>query len=368
MAHFAPDKLLVIPTSVPPHKAMAEASASAEERLEMLHILFDTLPGAEVSDMELVRGGVSYTADTLEELQKRRPGDELILLMGTDMICNFEIWRRYDWILSNFRIGAFTRAQDGAADILAAAAKYEKAFGARIELVDSCAVETSSTELREMLRERRGRELTGDGIYAYIIKNRLYSALPDYDWLREKAYAMLKPRRIPHVAGCEAEAVRLAERWGADVDTVRTAAILHDCTKRLELPEQLLLCEKYGIITDNAEMADTKLMHAATGAAAAYAEFGVSASVRDAIRWHTTGRAGMTLEEKVVYMADYIEPTRVFDGVERLRSLAYEDLDRALVLGLEMSIDDLRQGGIAPHPRTAEAAEYLRRNNAKNNG
>lgn len=70
--------------------------------------------------------------------------------------------------------------------------------------------------------------------------------------------------------------------------------------------------------------------------------------IYSAIRWHTTGRADMTLLEKIIYLADYIEPTRDFDGVERLRKLAYENIDSAMVLGLEMSLEELRQNGIEP--------------------
>ena len=171
---------------------------------------------------------------------------------------------------------------------------------------------------------------------------------------------MLKDTRVRHVAGCEYEAVKLARRWGANEDDAREAGILHDVTKKLNLEAQLILCNKYDIITDAAEAADAKLLHSKTGAALARDMFSVSDSVYDAIYWHTTGRAGMSLLEKVIYLADYIEPTRSFDGLDELRRCAYEDLDAAVLLGLEMSLVDLGERNIKPHARTQEAIDWMR--------
>jgi nicotinate-nucleotide adenylyltransferase len=169
----------------------------------------------------------------------------------------------------------------------------------------------------------------------------------------------MKPKRIPHVAGCETEAVRLAEHWGADVGEAREAAILHDITKHFDLDDQLQLCRKYDIMTDNVEMQEVKLLHSKTGAAVSRAVFGVSDAVHDAIMWHTTGRTDMTLLEKIIYIADYIEPTREFEGVDELRRLAYSDLNLAVIKGLQMSIQDMRARGITPHLRTEEARTWL---------
>ena len=119
------------------------------------------------------------------------------------------------------------------------------------------------------------------------------------------------------------------------------------------------LCKEYGIINDTIEASEAKLLHSKTAAAIAKDLFGVSDAVHDAILWHTTGRMDMTLLEKVIYLADYIEPTRHFDGVERLRQLAYTDLNLALELGFQMSIEDMQERGIIPHERTMQAWQWL---------
>jgi len=353
------DKLLIVPACVPPHKSVEEVTAPPEQRLAMTRLLFAQQDFAEVSDIEICRGGVSFTIDTITQLEKEYPGAQLYLLLGTDSFMNIETWERYKEILGKVTLAVFARGKGDAKEIRSHAEKMQYEHGGRIRIIENSAIEISSTDLRRLLTGREGNSLLGDSLYSYIIANRLYGARPNFPWLREKAYSMLKAKRIPHVQGCEEEAARLAACWGADEGEAREAAILHDITKKNPLEEQLILCEKYGIIADNVEMDSKKLFHAKTGAAIAKADFGVSEDVFNAILWHTTGRSGMTLLDQIIYIADYIEPTRDFDGVEILRKLAYEDLSAAVLLGLEMSIEELAEKGIQPHNTTREAIDFF---------
>lgn len=355
-----PDKMLIIPDCVAPHKIMAGNSAAPEDRMELCRYTFGDIPGVEISDIEVSRGGKSYTSDTLHQLMELYPGDEFFLMVGTDMLVTFDGWHDFRWILDNVTLAAFPRENDDGPEVEAAAARLREKYGARVELVPNDAVPVSSTDVRGDLAERGGRAMLEERSYAYIVAKRLYGAKPEFAWLREKSYAYLKPKRIPHVAGCEQEAVKLAERWGADADKAAECGILHDISKKLELDEQLILCEKYGIIADNLERTSTKLLHARTGAALARELFGCDDEVCSAIRWHTTGKPDMSLLEKIIYMADYIEPTRSFDGVEKLRELAYEDLDAAMILGLEMSIEDILSYNEEPHKNSMEALAWLK--------
>ena len=357
---LSPDLFLVMPDHQPPHKALERGSPTPAERLELCRLTFAEVPNAEASDLELRRGGKSYTADTLKALLKQYPDAEFYLLVGTDMLLDLGRWYKADFIMRHMTITAFQRHPEELPYIEQKAAELKSRFGARVEIVRSEPLPAASTEIRAMLRERRGENLLHPDAYAYIIRKRLYGAKVSFPWLREKAYAMLKPTRVAHVRFCEQEAVALAKRWGADVEDAAEAAILHDCTKKEKLEGQLALCEKYGYRPDEMERLSDKLLHAKTGAALAKAEFGVSEAVERAICWHTTGRAEMSLLEKIVYMADYIEPTRSFEGVEPLRKLAYEDLDRAMLLGLEMSIEDNRSNGNAIHPSSVEAREWFK--------
>ena len=353
-----PDRFLVIPDFQPPHKDLEEGSPTPAQRLDLCRLNFAAVPNAECSELEIHRGGKSYTADTLRQLRDMYPAAELYLLVGTDMLENLPQWYDVKYILDNVVVAAFQRSPEELEPIARARAELERDYGARVEVVASTPLASSSTEIRAALRDRAGSELLTDSVYAYIIRNRLYGARVNFAWLREKAYAMLKPKRVPHVRGCETEAVSLARRWGCDPAAAAEAAILHDCTKKEPLAAQLALCAKYGLAPDELERSNEKLLHAKTGAAIAQHEFGAASAVVEAIRWHTTGRAGMSTLEKVMYMADYMEPNRDFPGVERLRELAYSDLDEAMRLGLQMSLDDIRAQGNIPHPNSLAALEF----------
>ena len=357
-AALAPDKLLVIPAAAPPHKALAAGSPTPEERFELTKLAFRDFPEAEISDVELRRGGESYTSDTVEELAREYPGAELWLVIGTDMLTSFERWHEFRSILAGAALAVLPRNEGELPEIERCAARFEALYGARVRIIDAAPLPMSSSEMRDMLVARRGADVLDGEVYARIIRLRDYGAKPQLDWLRERAYAYLKPKRIPHVAGCEQEAAKLALRWGEDPGDAAEAGILHDITKKLSMDEQLILAEKYGIVFDKFERENIKLTHAITGAALSKELFGVPERIYSAIRWHTTGRADMTLLEKIIYIADYIEPTRDFEGVERLRQLAYEDIDSAMALGLRMSLEELRQSGIEPHGATVSALAW----------
>ena len=368
------DKLLLMPAGIPPHKQLSENAPDAEHRAGMTRFIaeqaaLETKIPVKVSRMEIERGGKSYTADTLRALREQNPDDELWLLMGTDMFLTLQDWYQPEEILSRAGVCAFGRSEADAGELFSVQQKHltERFPSARIvTMALPNLVEVSSTALREALPKGRGGEFLAPQVYGYILRERLYGTALDLkrltiEQLRPVALSYLKAKRVPHVLGVEREAARLAERNGADVEKARFAALLHDCTKRLEPGEQLALCERYRIELDDLERAAPKLLHAKTGAAVAREVFGAPPDVCDAIRWHTTGRAGMTLLEKIVYLADYIEPNRDFDGVDTLRAAVYADLDRGLALGLKMSIEELEERGSPVHEDTRAAYEYIRK-------
>ena len=156
---------------------------------------------------------------------------------------------------------------------------------------------------------------------------------------------MIKAKRIAHVKGTEEEAVRLAARWDVDTEQARRAAILHDCTKYLDMEDQLKLCRKYGILLDDLEQEAVKLLHAKTGAAVARDMFGVPDEIYEAIFWHTTGKADMTLLEKIIYIADKIDPGRGYD-ITRQKAVCLQDLDQGFRLIQQEQKAYLRKEGL----------------------
>lgn len=185
--------------------------------------------------------------------------------------------------------------------------------------------------------------------------------IEDLDELRKKAWEYLDAKRVPHVAGCEKEAVKLAQFWKEDVRDSAVAAMLHDCTKRLPYSANLAIIEESGQTVDQGLLAEKKLLHAVTGSIIAVKDFSVSDRIASAIRWHTTGKPDMDLLEKIIYLADYIEETRDFEGVDKLRSLAYKNIDEAMSLGLKMSVENIRERGNEPYIDSILAYEYYNR-------
>ena len=179
--------------------------------------------------------------------------------------------------------------------------------------------------------------------------------------IKAVAVSHLKYKRVPHVLATEQEAIRLAERYGEDVTKARIAALLHDTTKKLDMEEQMALCRKYDIPLDELEQRALKLLHAKTGAAIARDVYGVDDDIYTAIFWHTTGHAHMTRLEKIIYLADYIEATRDFPGVEELRRVCYEEgLDAGMVLGLSMTVEEMKARGNPVHSATLAALADLK--------
>ena len=362
------DRLLLIPDAVPPHKALPEGSPTAQQRCDMAVLATAELGRqAEASDMELRRAGVSYTADTLAQLRRQYPEDELYLLMGTDMFLSLQSWRQPERIAALAHIAPFRRErEDDPAAFAAQKERLERDYGASVTVVPNPdVVDISSTELREKLSRGAGRAYLTEPVYGYILRKGLYGTKADLkhltpEELRPIALSYLKPKRMPHVLGTEQEAAFLAEKYGADGTAARVAALLHDCTKKLDMDRQLSLCRHYGIDLDPLEQVSLKLLHSKTGAAVARDKFGVSEEIYNAIYYHTTGKADMTLLEKIIYLADYIEPSRRFPGVDELRRAVHTDLNEGLYRALLDSVKELQGYGSPVHPHTREALDSIR--------
>ncbi len=363
------DRLLIIPACVPPHKPLPDR-VTAQQRYDMAALMAGAVGRcAEASDIELHRAGKSYTSDTLRALHEQYPDAELWLLMGSDMFLSLHTWHEPEVICALARIGAFRRVEE---DIRAAMARQkqllEGQYQARVTLLENPElIELSSTDVRAALAAGQGSNLVPEAVWGYIRREHLYGTHADLKHLtvaelRPIAMSYLKPKRMPHVLGTEATAAELARRFGEDETKARVAALLHDCTKKLDMAQQLALCQQYDIPLDPLEQKALKLLHAKTGAAIARHVYGADDAVYEAILYHTTGRANMSRLEKIIYLADYIEPSREFANdpdVVRLRRTVYEDLDRGLLLGLNMTIDEMREMGNPVHHDTLDARDDL---------
>ena len=356
--------LYVIPDCIAPHKELPEGSPTPQQRLQMLRLALEDEKNVVVSDLELQRQGKSFTYETVDQLRAMHPDAELVLFMGTDMFLTFHQWRCPERILAQASLGVFYRGERGEQEQIAARKAEMEAAGHTIYLVRNDVVEISSTNLRRMLTFRCAEPFLPNGVGDYIRENGLYGANRVYrslpmDELEKVVISLLKPSRVNHVLGCRDTAVELAKRWGVDENDAARAGILHDVTKALDGPLQLTLCHQYGTILTDFGKKYPKTLHALTGSLVAERIFGENEAVVSAIRHHTTGRADMSLLEKIIYVADYMEPNRDFPGVEELRRLAFSDLDAALKLGLEMTLEHLKRQGLEVSPESRDALAFL---------
>lgn len=357
-------KLLLIPAGAAPHKQAAPVSG--EQRLAMLRLAVQNIPKIEVSDIELCRPGPSYTVDTLRELKQLNPDAELVLFMGSDMFTSFLSWKEPETIANLASLAVFYRGDKGEMRAVQTQMETLIAMGAKVELVQNEVTVISSTQMRRLLAFQCAGSLLPAGVENYIRANGLYDTCADWknlpmDQLENVVISLLKPNRVAHVLGCRDTAVELAKHWGADVTDAARAGILHDITKALDGPLQLTLCEGYGRILNDFSRKYPKTLHALTGSLVAQRIFGENEAVVSAIANHTTGKADMNLLEKIIYVADYMEPNRDFPGVEKLRELAFSDITAALKLGLEMTLEHLNRQGEEASPESREALAWLNR-------
>lgn len=170
----------------------------------------------------------------------------------------------------------------------------------------------------------------------------------------------LKPGRYIHSVNTMKAAVSLAEHYGEDMEAAAVAGLLHDCAKNLRDDETLEYCRIHGIELNELEKRQVFLMHGEVGAILACEKYGVNDEiVLNAIRYHTTGYPEMNMMDKIIFLADYIEPGRTHSEVDNVRKLAYEDINRALIGSFDNIIKYvIHQRGLI-HPNTIKARNSI---------
>lgn len=181
-----------------------------------------------------------------------------------------------------------------------------------------------------------------------------------FSGIRKKLEKTLDEDRFEHTLGVADTSRMLAHLNGEDADKAYLAGLLHDCAKSLSNKEKIKLCEKHNIDISDVEYENPGLLHAKAGAIVAKEEYGIDdEDILNAISSHTTGRPGMSLLEKIVFIADYIEPGRAYRPmINELRALAFADLDKCLVSILECTLKYLGDTAKAIDPMTKLTYEH----------
>ena len=352
------DKVLLMPTFVPPHKLKSDM-APPEDRLEMCRLAAEQFSALDCSDLEIQRGGASFTADTLASLQRQYPDAEWFLIVGADMFVTLATWYRFEDIAASATLCAAPREPITIEEMKEYAVRLEQ-LGARC-FVEPMQIQTvSSTQIRKYLRQGKSiAELVPKAVMKYISRQGLYTCAENMDVIPmdeqfiEIIKTRLKPKRFQHSLAVAEEAERLAIKYGVNPQKARTAGILHDILKNTDDDVLLQMCAEFDIILDSVEKSSKKLWHARIGAAFIENVLGLhDPEILSAIRYHTTARAGMTKFEKILYLADFTSADRDYHDVDIMRKLVDTQLEAAMEYALSYTISELVEKRQAIHPDT----------------
>ncbi|MBQ2604631.1 MAG: nicotinate-nucleotide adenylyltransferase [Acutalibacteraceae bacterium] len=348
------DKLLLIPTGVPPHKTDLDI-IYGEHRLNMCRLAVQDYKKIEVSDIEVKRGGKSYTADTLRQLKEIYPDSEFFVIMGADMYMTLDTWHEPDTIFSLATVCTVPRNNDELEQLNAKESEYSKR-GCKTIILDLKKSDISATKIRKtVFNDGVITKYVDPKVEKYIYANYLYmnKAVINYERFDKVLKARMGEKRYIHSVNVATEAKRLATKYGADVEKARLAGILHDIAKETPADEQLKIIQRAYIKLNDVESQSPKLWHAIAGAAFVRYFMGIEdEDVFNAIRYHTSGRANMSLLEKCIFIADFTGAERDYDGVDEMRALANQSLEDAMTYGLSFSISDLAKRRLAIDPNS----------------
>ena len=341
------DSVILIPDYTPPHKSGSEL-VSGDDRLEMCRLAAAGLDGLTVSDIELRRGGTSYTFKTLSSLKELYPGDELFLIMGADMFLTLPSWKNPDIIFEKASIIAVPRDGDDNRVLLDFYEETLKNMGARVFVLEKPVMQVSSTFVRSNIcnRELVSEYLPG-AVYDHIAKKGLYG-FRDYAAIIR---GLMGDYRYIHSVNVAREAVELARLYGSDTGKAYIAGMIHDITKEIPKDEQLQIIADGGIILDDVQKNAPKLWHSISGSVYIRRELGITGEdMINAVRYHTTGRAGMSLLEKIIYIADFTAEGRSYNGVEIMRERSRQSLEAAMLFSCQFFLQELSKKELAIHP------------------
>jgi len=363
-----PQKVLFLPTGMSPHKEDKLVSP-ASDRFQMVVRSIAGFPCFDTSRLEISKPGMSYTIDTARALKKILPPDgELIFVVGGDTIGEIPTWRDYTELLSiaGFAVvprQGFDRAMKDIADDL------RSRYGANIHVLNSPVVNVSSSEIRLKIKsglpvsDLMPQEALGYAHTAglYGVGSAALSAVR-FKQVSDIIKERLSTKRFVHTLGTVEASEKLAATYGADVNKARWAALLHDCAKEYSSYKKHALCDLWAITLDDVLLESIDITHSLLGAEIAKRDFHINdEEILQAIRYHTTGHKHMSLLDKVVMLADYIEPYRVdYEPLNEMRRLAHLDIDKALIVGIKSTNRELKESGRSIHRWSKDALKGLK--------
>lgn len=333
MKQFGLAKVIFLTSGNPPHKQNQEI-LDAKIRHIMVKRAVSCIDGFSACDWEVNRPEFSYTQDALLHFKEIYPDDSLYFIIGGDSLRDFDKWHNPQEILKLCTLLVYDR--DGGTIKTEIA---QQITGERITI--------SSSGIREDIKNGiNAEDKLPLEVWEFIKRNNVYKYVPDFE---EKLKTMLTPERFTHSLGVRDTAIRLAKLYKADEKKAEIAGLLHDNAKNMDNIYER--CRDLEVELDEFEKRNPALVHAKLGAETAKCEFGISdGEIISAIRWHTIGRADMTLLEKIIFVADLTEPGRKFPDILKIRELSEKDIDKALLECVKATVRVNKERGCEVHP------------------
>lgn len=371
---FDLDEIWFMPSKNPPHKDKCEL-ASDEHRRRMIEHSIQDNPYFKFSGIELEREGTTYTKDTLAEIKETYPEKDFYFIVGGDSLVAMDTWNRPDLIFQNCHILVANRDHTDNVKIQEWIHFYEQKYErVRISEIVMPSISISSEMIRKKLAGGQNiSDYCPPVVATYIKCNNLYGfegnlfeKKPSDMEIMNFLSACLKPKRLLHTLGVAVTAANMAAIYGCDPMDAYRAGLLHDCAKYLTGGEQIAQCQEHGIFLTQIERENPVLIHGKLGAFYARTKYQVDEEeILSAITYHTTGRPGMSLLEKILYLADYMEPGRSMKckpySLKKIRKACFSDLDKALFMVLENSVCYLEKSGKLVDEQTVKTYEYYKK-------
>lgn len=362
------DAVWLVPSGMPALKRLAGVSMPVY-RYEMARAACAHDGRLICSDIELRRAGPSYTLDTVAELGGQTADPHAVYLIGgTDILFDLPDWHQPAALLRRCTLLIGTRPGFSPAAVSAQIRRLEQRYGAVIQTFEMPPMDISSTAIRTALRASSEAEIPVPPAVADVIRRyRIYEdagllrflrsdTLADLNRYQQILWRRMSRRRLLHSVSTAMCALRLALRFGADPDDAVIAGVLHDACK-----ETTARHWRPAEPEDAANFGDyPKILHGPAAAEFIRTELGISSSrIADAVRYHTTLRPGAGILEKIIYLSDKIEASRIFMDLAPIRAAAETDLNRAVYLCLSAVHRMMTEKGQPGHPLAIGAMRSL---------
>lgn len=360
------DKVIVMPTGTPGHKASCKAPF--EVRRHWAQLAFSPLgDDIEVSDYENRQEGKSYSYLTVNHLKEEYPDSRIFFLIGEDSAKTMPTWRNWETLARNTAFLVLARDNDGDEDLRRAVDAIRE-ISPDTRYIKAPVFEVSSTQIRRMARA--GIDLSG------LVPEKVNEEIRSFDIYSDNTYKknvgtakllislLLREKRAKHTYNVAGFARQLAERFGVDADKAYLAGLLHDIMKQVD--EETLVRRAVNSEGEKARTKPLPVLHGFARADYIKKEMGIEdEDIINAIRSHTCGRAGMSDLEKVIYLADMLSPERQYPEKEYLTEIALKDLDLAMEAALRESILWVKTKGGVLDEDSQEAYEYFKKLNER---